>query len=534
MSIECNQPVPSGCNPTMVTDPRLLKAFQVRFNAATQEAFIGVAPQDTNTDLSLPDKCGTYSKCLKQDSPGIVNPAAFTAFYNAVKTHDFAAFNALTPFLGGKRKLNGPMGAFAYSYVGCDASQLGAPTVAKPYSVASEGYATELIELYWCSLLRDVAFTDYPNSPVAHAACKELTDSATIAFDGPTDGGKVTPTLLFRGIFQGEDIGPYISQFFLTPTVFGAAPFDQKYITYRPNIDYMTDLDTWFDVQNGIGTGFSNQNDTTLRYLHDGRGLAAFTHVDELYQSYFTAYLVLNIIGAPPNPTSPYAVTMSATQNGFGTFGGPDIASVLGQVAKLALNTCWYQKWFVHLRHRPESGGGLVHLLNTGHAPFDANPLPRALNSKAVKASFDKYRTYLLLQPFPEGSPSHPAYPTGHGAVGGACITILKFFFDGDFVFNCPQVPGANGTQLEHWDNNPSTGKPGKLTVNGELHKLAHNVSFGHGLHGGIHWRSDTDASVKLGEAVAIRFLNDLACSYGEPIDITFKDLEGNPVNIKN
>jgi len=37
-------------------------------------------------------------------------------------------------------------------------------------------------------------------------------------------------------------------------------------------------------------------------------------------------------------------------------------------------------------------------------------------------------------QSYPEGSPTHPAYPTGHGVVGGACITVLKFFFDGTFV----------------------------------------------------------------------------------------------------
>ncbi len=41
------------------------------------------------------------------------------------------------------------------------------------------------------------------------------------------------------------------------------------------------------------------------------------------------------------------------------------------------------------------------------------------------------YGSFLLPQAFPEGSPTHPCDPTGHGAVGGACITALKFFFDG-------------------------------------------------------------------------------------------------------
>ena len=42
-----------------------------------------------------------------------------------------------------------------------------------------------------------------------------------------------------------------------------------------------------------------------------------------------------------------------------------------------------------------------------------------------------KYGSYLLPQAFPEGCPTHPCYPTGHGTVAGACLTALKFFYDG-------------------------------------------------------------------------------------------------------
>ena len=40
--------------------------------------------------------------------------------------------------------------------------------------------------------------------------------------------------------------------------------------------------------------------------------------------------------------------------------------------------------------------------------------------------------SFYLPQAFPEGSPTHPAYPTEHGTVAGACITVLKFFWDGN------------------------------------------------------------------------------------------------------
>ena len=70
------------------------------------------------------------------------------------------------------------------------------------------------------------------------------------------------------------------------------------------------------------------------------------------------------------------------------------------------------------------------------------------LNSQAVQSSFNKYGDYFLSQAFPEGSPTHPAYPTGHGAVAGACITVLKFFFDGNFVIPNPVVPSSDGLSL--------------------------------------------------------------------------------------
>jgi hypothetical protein len=425
------------------------------------------------------------------------------------------------------------MGSYAYTLCGSDSSQFGdAPSPDKQEqhhvvppapALASPAYATELIELYWASLLRDVGFTEYPQSQLAQDAAAELSSAADYA--GPKHNGKVTPELLFRGTFDGETVGPYLSQFLVTPTALGALPVDQKYITYLPGIDYLTDLATWSDVQNGIATGLQNQPDPTLRYLYNGRGLAAWTHVDALFQAYFTALLALQSIGAPLNPGVP--CTSSKTQNGFGTFGPPDFAATVGAVAKIALNEVWYQKWPIHLRHRPESGGGLVHLIN-GSVSFDGSPDTSVFNSNALQQSHQKYGSYLLSQAFPEGSPAHPAYPTGHGTVAGACITILKFFFDGKFVFPNPQLPGADGTSRQPWNGLDP------LTVNGELHKLAHNISFGHGIHAGIHWRSDTDISIQFGEDVALSVLRDMACTYAEPFTVKITKLDGKTAIISN
>ena len=527
MPIPCSLQPPVGCGP-VTSDPRVLDSFARRYNTAIRDA----GPADTHTSngdaARYPDKCATYTKAIRQASPGKVDLAAYGTFTAAIAAGTVAAFNAVT--IGGTRTLNDPMGAFAYTFFGADCSQFGDSVVSPAPALASKLYATELIELYWCSLLRDTSFTHYHRSHIAHEAAHELSSSP--AYQGPIDAaGNVTPALLFRGKSPGETIGPYLSQFLLTPCTFGALPFTQRYITYQPDLDYMTDLHTWSDVQNGIPTSLANQPDPIPRYLHNGRGLAAYTHVDELYQAYFTAYLVLSFLKTPPNPGVPYVG--SRTQNGFGTFAGPDIASVLAQVAKIALNAVWFQKWVVHLRHRPESGGGLVHLINSG-VTFDGSPDPIVFSSRAVDHSFRKYGSYLLSQPFPEGSPTHPAYPTGHGTVAGACITILKFFFDGSHVLPNPQVPVHGGEALEPWNGDPETGAPGPLTVNGELHKLAHNVTFAHGIHGGIHWRSDSDASIFLGEAVALSFLADLACTYAEKFSITLTKLDGTPHTVSN
>jgi hypothetical protein len=211
--------------------------------------------------------------------------------------------------------------------------------------------------------------------------------------------------------------------------------------------------------------------------------------------------------------------------------GQPDIAATLAAVAAEALQAVWYQKWYVHLRHRPESGGGLVHLIKTGQGhTIEAQLSPVVLNSQAVQSAFTKNNSYFLSHTFPEGSPTHPAYPTGHGTVAGACITVLKFFYDGGFVIPDAQVASNDGTKLNKYTGSDA----GHLTVNGELNKIAHNISFGHGIHAGIPWRSDTDTSIELGEAVALSVLQNRAHTYNEKFTVTLNKVNGGTATITN
>ncbi len=518
-------------------NPRLRRCFAIRHGTANDEARIPAAPQTTNGDEErYHDKCGTYSKAILQDGIGLVNLNAFQTFKRALNSENPTDFENI--IMGGPRTLNGPQGGLAVGLEGSDAVQFGnapcpdnqenAVIVPPAPALASAAYGTELVELYWASLLRDVAFTDYVSNATAAEAAQEL--SGMPSYAGPRDNhGNVTPGLLFRGGFQRETIGPYLSQLCITPSFLGVQEINQQMITYAAGIDYMTDVLTFQQVQNGIDTGLLNQLDPQPRYLHNGRGLATFTHVDVLYQAYFTAYLVLNTLGVPLNPGNPYV--NSRTQNGFGTFGQPDFAAMVAAIAGFALNCVWYHKWYVHLRQRPESGGAIVRQILTGHGgTLDGRVNDNVLNSMAVQRSFSRYGDYFLSQAFPEGSPTHPAYPTGHGTVAGACITILKFFFDGNFVIPHPVVPGSDGLSLLPYTG----GDAAQITVNGELNKLPHNISFGHGIHSGIHWRSDTDSSIQLGEALAISILQDRALTYNEKFTVNFTKIDGTTATISN
>lgn len=512
--------------PAGVTNPRIVKAFELRVATAIRDTLVPPAVNVNNgDDARFADKGGSFTKGLPHDRFGRVDPTAYAIFKAALASGKFSDYARIP--LGGTTTLNGPQGAVTFDLEALDSVQFGQPQVPPAPRIDGDVSANELLEHYWAALLRDVAFTDYGSSRLAAEAAAEL--GRLPGYRGPRNSsGLVTPNLLFRGIFPGETLGPYISQFFILPTFFGAQPLDQRMVSFLPNIDFMTDFNEWLDVQNGVVTGLQTTNDPVLRFRRNGRDLAAYTRVDVLYQAYFTAFLVLAGMGAPVNPGNPY---IGSNQNGFGSLGGPDFAATQGEVATRALNKVWFQKWNVHLRPRPEATGGQVHLVKTGQGDkTNVKPSRVVLDSLGLRRTFEKFGTFLLPQAFPEGSPTHPAYPTGHGTVGGACITLLKFFFDGDFVIPNPMVPTRDGLSLV-----PYTGTDaGRLTVNGELNKLGHNVTFGHGIHAGIHWRSDSDTSLLHGEAIALSFLRDRARTYNEPFTVRLTKLDGSIATISN
>ena len=529
------------------SDNREDASFDYRTDVAKAEKIdVGVQPDNGDAER-FTDFSGNYSKALEHDGLGVPDRTSWLTLKHALKTGNFSDFEDIrvgTPGGGPNSKENGPQGSLAFDLEGLDSH---ATVIPAAPSVASAQTAAEQVEHYWAALLGDVPFTEYPvNSLVARA----VADMNGLSFlRGPHNNQfpfPVTAENLFRGQIvpgDGNVQGPHVSQFMVQPTFFGAQPLSQQYRTFLPvgggGSDYMTDSAEFQLVQNGGSSGRQLAFDPTLRYVRDGRDLACYTHVDVLYQGYFVAFLVLAELGAPPNPGNPY--NGSRTEKAFGTLGGPDVAGTLAEMATRALKAAWFHKWIKDLRMRPEEYGALVQarLTNTIPVPQASRALhPDVLNSAVLPIINSKYGSYLLPQAFPEGAPTHPCYPTGHGAVGGACITALKFFFDGGqklrpLLTNAGRdvyVPSTDGLSLNEYtgaDRND-------LDVNGELNKLAYNISLGHGIHAGIHFRSSTYWSILLGEQVALSILRDRARSYNEPFRITITKFNGKLATISN
>lgn len=498
------------------------QSFALRLDAAKMEKAVPIPAHPVNGDETLyANRIGNFSKGLPHDSFGEVEAAAYAQFLKAVTTGKPADFEAIP--MGGNVRLIDPQAGLAFDMEGTDSHQMTMP--AAP-ALASAQRAGEAVEDYWQALLRDVPFTQYETSAQAAAAMAEL--NALSDFRGPKVGGVVTAGTLFRGFTAGDVIGPYVSQFFFPTLQYGAAEVVQQYQTYLPvgggGTDYLTDLASWLKVQNGEGPFGGNIIDSQRRYLRDGRDLAAYVHIDVLFEAYFNACIYLIDAGAPLNAGNPYLA--SSNQAGFGTFGAPHLKTIVAEVATRALKAVWYQKWMVHRALRPEAYGGLVHLTLAGIRSY---PVHRdILNSDAVQQVYSRNGTYLLPMAFPEGCPQHPSYGQGHATVAGACSTVVKAFFDENWVVPNPVMASGDGLSAV-----PYTGADaGLITLGGEMNKIAANVAIGRN-HAGVHWRSDYAEGLRLGEAVAISVLRDGRKCYNERFDgFTFTKFDGTQITV--
>ncbi|MGA7954724.1 MAG: vanadium-dependent haloperoxidase [Gloeobacterales cyanobacterium] len=422
--------------------------------------------------------------------------------------------------------------------------------------------------------------------------------------------GLLDPQTVFRGSSPGVEIGPYLSQFLLIGNsdlngggsvidgkiAYGSLQIDQKVAIAEPGKNYMFTLADYVQVQRGIRplreTYGSIKGSPTMpparpprRFISTPRDLATYVHYDALYEAYLNACIILLGMGTPFDPGFDHlsgggaAAGNAATRRnagGFTLYGGPHILTLVTEVATRGLKAVRFQKFNNHIRLRPEALAARIDLARRNCAASlpPGTTVPPALISgvgafkAALESNFDGSgnstlssivsgpgsTTALLPMAFPEGSPMHPAYGAGHATVAGACVTILKAFFDTSAVlaqkstgevafkrlgsgdtaieFRAPDLPGPNPGEGVPTGDLVSTPGGQFLTLEGELNKLAANISIGRNM-AGVHYFSDYYDSLRLGEKIALGILEEQALTYStDPFVLSVPTFDGDVVRI--
>jgi len=455
----------------------------------------------------------------------------------------------------------------------------------------------EMAEVYELAIIRDLPLNNFENNGTADAKLQGSIERLNqLDYINQQNGrprkvnqvGKLDAQTVFRGSSPGVEVGPYLSQFLLIGNksingevnvedgkiTYGVLEINQKVPIATPKLDYMTKLDDYVDVQRGIQQP-REAYDAGLRFIYTPRDLATYVHYDALYQAYLNACLILLGMGTPFDPgfdhLSGGGVAAGDPQtrrhaNGFALYGGPHILNLVTEVATRALKAVRFQKFNNHLRLRPEALAARVDLVRRKNDCQIQEEIPKAL-SQYVQVFIDKltanqgqcqlstldeicaiaHNSYLLPMAFPEGSPMHPAYGAGHATVAGACVTILKAFFDTSAVLVKDGNQDYQFKRMEKGDqlvafragNCGSTLEESKiddfseaLTLEGELNKLAANISIARNM-AGVHYFTDYYDSIRMGEEIAIGILEEQALTYPtDPFVLSVPTFDGDVVRI--
>lgn len=459
---------------------------------------------------SIKDYVALFSKALPHDINGIVDPEQMKLLLKGLEKGNRKYIDQI--------KLGSLSGMKLVNLMAFTSSELHNLNITSQYlkrspKFWSAEFAGDEVEVYEMVLCRDVNFKDFE--------LNSLTTDAVNALNALSDftGSKpVTTNNLFRGTSHGDLIGPYISQLLYLPFKYGICDMVQQYNFPQQNSDYLHTEADYLLCQNGTVPAPALAFDPVKRFINTPRDLAEYVHNDTMCQAYYNAHMILNGLKVPGNPGSPYR-TLIKNEAPFVTMGPPDIQDLLHRASRGALHACWLRK-ILNLRIRPE-----VYAYEVNRAMNGKNygVHQDVLNSSTLQRIHAKFGNYLLPSSYPEGSPAHPAYPSGHASIAGAAITILKAFYDGNFIF--PQAYIADGSVL--------TPIPDKLTLNDELDKLASNCAYGRNM-AGIHYRSDAEEGIKLGEEVAIELLKDHVQRYVEKVALEITKRNGTKVVIKN
>lgn len=471
----------------------------------------------------------------------------------------------------------------AYDLQGPDAQTFVMPPAP---TLCSDELVAEMAELYLMALVRDLTITKWheEDNELITFAIDELnklpwfaqpSDCAASPAEAARRRGPVTRDNIFRGLLPGSLVGPYLSQFLIggsdhlgasegynarTSGIvrYGAITINQRIRIAKPGIDFLTKMDYFLDVQDGADLRGREQYEDGERLIVTMRDLSTYVHYDALYEAYLNACLIMLANKVPYDPGLPFVGDDAQDKHqGFALYGAPHILTLVTEVATRALKAVRFSKFNVHRRARPEAVGGLIHMHKTKGCFPEVDKLVSELepilqrvaehnrnlneNEDSSDGSEDGDSgnsdcendgvkdSYLLPMAFSEGSPVHPSYGSGHATVAGACVTVLKAFFDEDYVLeNVYQVDEGGDSLVPSSDEAFSDCK---LTVRSELEKLADNISIGRDV-AGVHYFSDQWESLLLGEKIALGILEETRLTFREPFHFSLTKFNGDHVHI--
>ncbi len=507
------------------------------------------------------------------------------------------------------RQWEAPTAGVVFELQGPDAQAVTmppAPPLLDTNGNANPELILEMAEVYELAILRDQPFNDFEansSNSVIQNSINRLNALGYVSNQTGrprkvNSGSMLDAQTVFRGSSPGVEVGPYLSQFLLIGNVdrngggnvaeglitYGSLQILQKVPIAEPGEDYMVTMADYVQVQRGIKPAVESYVPEpsppagvpprpSRRFISTPRDLATYVHYDALYEAYLSACIILLDIGTPFDPAFDHlsgvgvAADDTATRRnagGFALYGGPHILTLVTEVATRALKAVRFQKFNNHIRLRPEALAARIELVRTAGG-LTVSPTLMAdvgafrqelVNNGTLNAIATDLGTgnNFLPMAFPEGSPMHPSYGAGHATVAGACVTILKAFFDtsavlaqtsddtvafkrlgsGDspIAFRAPGLPGPAPGEGVPACNLDFYAPDQFLTLEGELNKLAANISIGRNM-AGVHYFSDYYDSLRMGEKIAIGILEEQALTYlTDPFVLSVPTFDGDVVRI--
>jgi hypothetical protein len=532
----------------------------------------------------IPDFRGVYSKGLTGhtggglDGPLGPNPIIYQKLVDSIRLKNLEGVNSFADPSSGvlnyAPRLVDPYSLFDVEYEGLYRASFNIPLAPSPLSLQTQA---EMLEVYSMALIRDFnlllldpsdnrydSFTDPINgtNPGSWNYSKNYVQGNVINnlnlfnntppfsnyLQAPVDesSGSITPGLLYRGTTTGDKQGPYISQMFFYSVFPGNLYINQNYLVLDfsfNTIDLSRNFNftkpTFLNIWNG-GSSITSGN-FTLRYLSTIRDLAIYINKDEVWQAFFIAATFCLDRGINRGF---FTKSRKPGTSRFIDLGSVDLYAMMIKAMKQAMNAAWVWKWS-QLRLRPEEFAYQTQLSMNGY-PFGLTA--GYLNNPILTDISNNTNGNGVLMPvaYSAGSPGHPAYPGGHATIAGAMTTILKAWFNCDSLIEAyvPDVSSGlfggynllSGTKLEVYKqkslSDPS-GVTGYFRLDDELDKMASNCSYSRNM-AGIHYRSDEDAGLQIGENVAIAVLQQEVFKYEDDVCFRFKKRDGTIIDISN